>query len=141
MKSGWEDEFNNEKAMYMQMKARQGDVIPILYGKAKCERARALLVSFIDGVRLSQVTNLTVEEVRRKIEDAFLPLKHYGVVPVDIKLDNFILSDNGIVIIDLEQVYEPVVPREIEYTADSVMDTVLNYYKMNKKTVDMGYNW
>jgi len=141
MKPGWEDEFNNEKAMYMQMKARQGDVIPILYGKAKYERARALLVSFIDGVRLSQVTNLTVEEVRRKIEDAFLPLKHYGVVLDDIKLDNFILIDDGIVIIDLEQAYEPVVPGEIEYTADSVMDTVLNYYKMNKKTVDMGYNW
>ena len=108
--------------MYIQIKARQGDVIPILYGKAKYERARSLLVSFIDGVRLSQVTNLTVEEVRRKIEDAFLPLKHYGVVPDDIKLDNFVLIDDRIVIIDLEHVYEPVVPGRIEYTADRVIE-------------------
>ena len=48
-KSGWDEEFDTEKAAYEKLKRLQGRVIPICYGQAQYEGTRALILSDIGG--------------------------------------------------------------------------------------------
>ena len=131
-KRDWDEEFDNEKAKYELLKALQGDVIPICYGEVKYEGERALLLSYVDGVSLYDITDLPIDEVQRMIEDAFWPLQEYGVVPNDTKLDNFILVGDKLVIIDLEHVYEPLTPGRVDYVAKSALRMLLKQNRLSK---------
>ena len=131
-KRGWDEEFDNERAAYGLLKALLSDIIPVCYGEVEIEGERALLLSYVDGVSLYDVTDLAVDEVQQMAEDAFLPLQQHGVIPDDTKLENFILVENKLVIIDLEHVYEPVTPGKVDYVAKSALRMLLKQYKLSK---------
>ncbi|KAL2109882.1 hypothetical protein VUR80DRAFT_1888 [Thermomyces stellatus] len=138
-KNGWDDEFDNEKAMYARPEAFQGALIPICYGEVEFEGSRALVMSVIDGRKLSEVTDLTVERVKELAESALLPLQHHGVVPDDMKLDNFILvREDRLVLIDLEHVDEPDIP-EMTETAKSAVLMLLDNYKACQSAASMDW--
>lgn len=139
-KNGWDDEFDNEKAMYARLEAFQGVLIPICYGEVEFEGSRALVMSVIDGRKLSEVTDLTVERVKELAESALLPLQHHGVVPDDMKLDNFILvRGDRLVLIDLEHVDEPDIPEEMTETAKSAVLMLLDNYKACQSAASMDW--
>ena len=129
IKKNFEDKFENEKAIYARLKDLQGDLIPKFYGEVEFEGSRALVISYVDGQILSDITDLTLEQVQRLAKNAFSPLQQRGVVPDDMKLDNFILVGDRLVLIDLEDVDEPYDPQELEETTLDAVLMLLQYYK------------
>ncbi len=53
LKPGWDEEFDNEKHMYVKLEPLQGHIIPMFYGEAQCEGTRALVLSDVGGVAAS----------------------------------------------------------------------------------------
>ena len=96
----------------------------------------ALVISYVDGVTLAEVTSLELPELEEKLEKAFWPLQRYGVVQDDATLNNFLLVDGRIVIVDLERLYEPADPDQVAFAAESSIDMALRYYKTNKEWAD-----
>ncbi|KAL8369800.1 hypothetical protein RB595_000237 [Gaeumannomyces hyphopodioides] len=105
LKSGWDEEFDNEVANYRRLKELQGRVVPIFYGEGKCEGTRCLLLSEVDGVRADQQKKppIALNEYKRRVEAALRELHRFDVSPTDEKLANTILTpDGGLVFVDLE---------------------------------------
>ncbi|EPE06654.1 hypothetical protein F503_03081 [Ophiostoma piceae UAMH 11346] len=110
--------FENEQAMYRRLAAFQGRLIPYFYGEAQCEGARALLVSFVQGVtvRDQPKPRLSVDDLIERIRVVAEDMATSGIVYSDEKLDNIILTDDGrIVFIDLEMAEEEPDPAECVY--------------------------
>ncbi|POR36346.1 hypothetical protein TPAR_03457 [Tolypocladium paradoxum] len=116
LKPNWDDEFNNEKRMYERLQVLQGHLIPRCYGEARCDNTRALVLSEIDGVEPFNQKSpyLQPDEFQRQLETAFGELGAFGLVYGDLKLDNFLIVEDRIVILDLESVSEEKLD-EIEY--------------------------
>jgi len=125
----WEAEWDNERRMYKRLENLQGSFIPILYGEADYGGQPALVLSYIHGLPLFEVTGLTVTEVRRKLKEAFLPLQQHGVYQDDPTMANLILVDGErLVTIDLERVYEPTNPDKIGYLTKDSIHHILHYF-------------
>ncbi|KAH8729146.1 hypothetical protein BGZ61DRAFT_445905 [Ilyonectria robusta] len=138
MKPGWLEEFDNEKTMYEKLQSLQGYVIPKFYGEAKFEGTRALIVSEVVGIMPweQKLPPLQGDEFKELVEVAFRALNVFGLVYDDIKLDNIILVQDGVVLVDLESVYEPPL-EDREYFFDSDRTQLMVVYK---RYLDNCYN-
>ncbi|KAJ4160351.1 hypothetical protein NW754_003476 [Fusarium falciforme] len=119
-KEGWLEEFENEKLMYERLQSLQGRVIPRFYGEAKCEGARALVLSEVIGIMPweQKLPPLQADEFKELVEAAFQELNAFGLAYDDVKLDNMILVQDRVVLVDLESVYEAS-PEHREYVFNS----------------------
>ncbi|CAI4217395.1 unnamed protein product [Parascedosporium putredinis] len=132
-KPGWEDEFEEEKARYRMLESLQGDIIPQLFGEIRVQGTRALLLSYVAGIRCDKVSDLEVEHFQQLLEDAHLRLRPFGYVHDDPRLDNYILVDGQkIVIVDLEHLYE-IEETEIEYTMGTIIRAIVKIYRRSYK--------
>ncbi|KAK4115961.1 hypothetical protein N656DRAFT_775960 [Canariomyces notabilis] len=131
-KDGWEEEFDNEIAVYERLKCLQGLVIPRCYGQAQYEGTRALVLSDIGGVCVVEPEGavLSVQDMRLLFDQALRALASRGITHDDLKLDNFhLINNNGrdwaIRVVDLERIniippdYNPM--EEMQYDLDHLM--------------------
>ena len=109
-KDEWEEEFRSEIKAYDKFKELQGTVIPHFFGHGSFNRLPALILSEVAGTTLYDLARdkeckVQDETLESQLEEVFAVLSGYGAVYWDQKLDNFLLSDNDMVmVVDLEQV-------------------------------------
>ncbi|TWU73408.1 hypothetical protein ED733_003575 [Metarhizium rileyi] len=105
-KKGWDEEFEVEKSTYAAMKDLQGIRIPKYYGELKYNGTRAILLSDIGGACIGDPAGAILgrEEFRRMMNEALTDLARFGVLPDDIRLENFHLINGEVMIIDFEMV-------------------------------------
>jgi RIO-like serine/threonine protein kinase len=127
-KAAWDEEFENEKAIYERLASVQGTIVPVCYGEATCPATdatgpRALVLSDIGGIGLYEdaAGGLDTEHVEGMLLQALRELTHLGVVHDDSKLDNFRLVGDRerIMVIDFDSshIIEPT--EDPEYSARS----------------------
>ncbi|TWU74234.1 hypothetical protein ED733_003910 [Metarhizium rileyi] len=85
------------------MKDLQGMRISKYYGELTYNGTRAILLSDIGG---PAGAILGREEFRRMINEALTDLAHFGVLPDDIRLENFYLINGRVMVIDFKIVLE-----------------------------------
>lgn len=108
-KDGWAAEFQCEKEAYKRLEDLQGTTIPRLLGEGSLNGIPALILSEIPGSTLSDLARSEVkvpeETLQRQLEQALYNLQKYGVEYGDLRPENFLVCDNGkMVILDLEDV-------------------------------------
>ncbi|KAM0432312.1 hypothetical protein ACHAPT_004852 [Fusarium lateritium] len=119
-KEGWLEVFENEKLMYERLESLQGRVIPKLYGEAKYEGSRALVLSEVIGIMPweQKLPPLQADEFEELVGATFRELNAFGLAYDDVKLDNVILVQDRVVLVDLESVNEPS-PEHSEHVFNS----------------------
>ncbi|RTE80464.1 hypothetical protein BHE90_005072 [Fusarium euwallaceae] len=130
LKPDWSDEFKNEKSMYERLLSLQGSLIPTCFGETTVHNTRALILSEVNGVEAcnQEFPCLEPSEFQRRIEEAFAELAKFGLAYGDIKLDNFLLVGDRVVIVDLESVWEDT-PDEIEYANETHIEHLISMYE------------
>lgn len=111
-KDGWEEEFGLEKQAYDRLDELQGIVIPQIYGQGFFHGLPALVLSDVAGSTLFDIarnkTEVEDETVEYELMEALKKLYEHGAEHWDQKLDNFLLCNNGkLMIVDLEEVRFP----------------------------------
>lgn len=111
-KDGWIAEFQHEKEAYKRLENLQGTIIPRLFGEGSLNGIPALILSEVSGSTLYELArnNAKVSEdiLQGQLQLAFSVLQKHGVEYGDLRPENFLLCDNGkIVILDLEDVSFP----------------------------------
>jgi len=133
-KDRWDEEFDNEKKMYATMAALQGTRIPVCYGQAKVypSERRALVLSDVGGLPLYHKDLALVPHVdlRRMMTEALRDLAAYGFQYADLRLSNFHLVGDRIVVLDLEQVCDLNGPAE--YTVELSSRAIATQYARYK---------
>lgn len=111
-KRGWDEEFDNEKAIYQVLTPVQGKAVPVCYGEAECTKTettgtRALVLSDIGGVSLHEdnARGLGVAQLEGMLSEPFRALAELRVSHDDYKLDNYRLVGGRIMIIDFDSSY------------------------------------
>ncbi|KAJ6110947.1 hypothetical protein N7486_003182 [Penicillium sp. IBT 16267x] len=105
-----ENEFRAEINAYERLQKLQGTVIPILFGQGSFNEYPALILSEAKGITLRDLaksgeTTVPEKTVESGLEKAFRELYKYGAEHGDLNLGNFLLCNNGkVVVIDLEEV-------------------------------------
>lgn len=120
LKPDWIDEFDNEKRIYKRLENLQGRMIPQLYGEARFEGTRALVLSEVIGIMPweQELPPLRLEEFKALVEVVFRELNVLGLGYEDISMGNFIIAKDRVVLVDLESVYEAE-PENREYMFNS----------------------
>lgn len=119
-KNSQETWFHHEIEVYKRLQALQGKVIPQLLGVGSFNGAPALLLSEIFGPTLYDLardkhSGVNPDDVKSQLEISLESLTKEGAIYWDQRLDNFILSKDGrIMIIDLEDVAFPKEPTDRE---------------------------
>lgn len=119
-KDEWEEEFRSEIKAYDKFKELQGTVIPHFFGHGSFNGLPALILSEVARTTLYDLAHdkeckVQEETLESQLEEVFAALSGYGAVYWDQKLDNFLLSDNDMVmVVDLEQVRFPETLRRWE---------------------------
>ncbi|KAK4095889.1 hypothetical protein N658DRAFT_481541 [Parathielavia hyrcaniae] len=154
-KDGWEEEFEKEKQAYDVLKPIQGTIVPQFYGEAVYDGSPTLVLSFIDGKtlfdlwrdrvqRYTAVQEAFLDEVttspapedclRELLEEALRPLTSYGVHYTDTKLDNFLIKDDGrVMVVDLEQVELDTTPIWEESVNSANVDSLIETLRMMRQ--------
>ncbi|KAF5021478.1 hypothetical protein F66182_6478 [Fusarium sp. NRRL 66182] len=129
-KPGWDKEFDIEKSMYEKLKDLQGSLIPRLFGEADCCGTRALVLSEVHGVEPSEQKPpfLQPDEFQRRLETSFRALAKKGLACGDLQLANFLIVDDRLVILDLEDVYKDT-PDNIEYAIKTHAEHLKKQYE------------
>lgn len=102
-------EFNNELDMYTRLKPLQGKQIPVCYGEADCDGARALVLEVVGGewlIQSSALVETPEEQISAMISEAYVAMTDLGIAYDDWKADNFHLVNGRLVFLDLEHAYE-----------------------------------
>jgi serine/threonine protein kinase len=121
-KEGWENEFETEEKVYQQLQDLQGTRIPRFFGRILFRGVPSLVLSQVEGSTLDVIAqnNSYITEAKTlesQLRKAFSDLSEKNALYWDLKLDNFIVRDDGsIVIIDLEQVKITKEPKPWEKT-------------------------
>ena len=95
-------------------------MIPHFFGHGSFEELPALIQSEVVGTTLYDLARdkkckVQEEALESQLEEVFNALSEYGAVYWDQKLDNFLLCDNGkVMVVDLEQVRFPETLRRWE---------------------------
>lgn len=133
-KEGWDKEFDTEKAVYKKVKRLQGIVVPKCYGELKYEGTRALLLSDIGGENLATPEGALLEatDLGRMLHDAFTALAQFRISQNDMKLDNFHVVGDKIMILDLEMVNENVPSERLALFNKSHVDRLTEDYEHNQ---------
>jgi hypothetical protein len=138
-KSGWEDHFDNEKAIYRALTSIQGRVVPVCYGEARCAETDetgplALVLSDVGGVTLKDraASGVAGGDLERMLGDAFRALSGCRVAHDDRNLGNYRLVDNRtrIAILDFEHSYELRDDEDPDLMTASSVRFVAKYYGM-----------
>ncbi|KAJ6185226.1 hypothetical protein N7519_006527 [Penicillium mononematosum] len=108
-KDGWAAEFQREKEAYRTLEYLQGTVIPQLFGEGSLNGIPALILSEVAGSTVSELPRNGVEVredmLQSHLKEALSVLNQYGAEYSDLRPDNFMICDNGsVVILDLEDV-------------------------------------
>lgn len=134
-KSGWEEEFDNEKKIYNLLRPLQGSVIPRFFGEVECPKtertgSRALILADIGGVALCEegAGSLDVEHLRDLLWQTIHPVSELKVEHDDVKLDNYHLVGNKIMMIDFDVAYI-FKDDEPEFVTNSAVAHLLRAYK------------
>ncbi|KAM0245756.1 hypothetical protein ACHAQJ_010473 [Trichoderma viride] len=102
----WEREFDSEIACYTALQSLQGTYVPQYFGLAKYMGVRSHVLSDVGGISMSYIDE-DDEAVVPVVEDLFRnsisAVASLGYYQNDMKLDNFHLVGNRIVLVDLEQ--------------------------------------
>ena len=89
-----------------------------------------MVLSYVDGLTLAEVSDLEPTELRHMLEEAFLPLGQHGVYQDDTTLINVTLVvGERLVHVALEHVYEPDDPDDITYIMKDKVDHLLDRHK------------
>lgn len=104
------DEFCHEIAVYGMLRERQGTVIPTLFVQGSFNGRPALILSNAEGFTLRDLAKVVESSVPEKtleiqLQEAFKKLHKYGAEHCDLSLGNFLLCNNGqVVVLELEEV-------------------------------------
>lgn len=122
--------------MYERLRPVQGLAIPIYFGEARCDDVPAILLSDIGGFPLCdpKVALTNEGDVVRMLYDAFGALAGLGIVHDDVKLDNYHLVGNKIMIVDLERA--EVVDKKVDFFVDSNIDHLMGSYRSHQKCLE-----
>lgn len=111
-KKNWEEEFDNEKNIYRILAPVQGVHVPMCYGEARCPATettgtRALVLSDVGGISLDEdgAKGFSVEEFETLLREPIRAIAELRVAHDDLKLANYHLVDNKIVVIDFDSSY------------------------------------
>ncbi|KOS18220.1 hypothetical protein ESCO_002869 [Escovopsis weberi] len=104
-KPDWDDEFDDELDTYRRLRSLQGSVIPRHFGTARVAGLRAHILSDVGGFSLPLKGASGIEDsaFRDMLMRALGALAFQGFIHDDLKLDNFHLVGDRIVVLDLEQ--------------------------------------
>lgn len=108
---------------YEMLQELQGTVIPRFYGQCTINGVPALLLSDIGGETLKMLAHsddIPVQSLRTLLERALSALSTHGATYGDLRLDNFLLCDDKVMIVDLESVEFPPQPWEFDDNLGSV---------------------
>jgi hypothetical protein len=129
--------------MYHKLEPLQGSLIPTYHGEARCDGSPALILSVVDGClpRKQGDAPLSESEFRQRLEAAYRKLAAFGVSQGDAVLDNFLLVDQGVVVIDLESVFE-ITPDEAERAVASYVEHLTRSYAkyLDDKVTSPGFS-
>jgi hypothetical protein len=108
-KVGWEAEFSAEIDAYKRLRELQGTTVPQLFGQVLVDGVPALLLSKVPGISLDALARSGAMEIdenllETQLRESLGALDKYKAVYWDMRLDNFILCGDRIVIVDLEQI-------------------------------------
>ncbi|OAQ95788.1 hypothetical protein LLEC1_04767 [Akanthomyces lecanii] len=133
-KTGWDDEFENEKAMYKRLEPLQGCILPRFLGDADHGGSPAIVLSHIDSVRVyeRQSSPMPVDEFERQLEAAFREFTRFGVVYGDAKLDNCLISEGRVMLVDLEAVSEEK-EEDYELAITSYCNKIVREYRLTNE--------
>lgn len=121
-KDEWEEEFEDEERAYNRLKDLQGKVIPTFYGRGQIDGIPALILSELHGIKLNDLARsndceVPVELLKAYLEKVFDEFSKHNALYRDQKLDNFLLCDEGkVMVVDLEQVEFPAQLRDWQYS-------------------------
>lgn len=105
-KKGWAREFNTEKAVYARLRPLQDVVIPRYFGELSYRNRRAMLLSDVGGESLAtpEGTLVQLSDFRRLLFQALNAFTPFRISHCDSKLDNYHLTGDKIMIVDLERI-------------------------------------
>jgi hypothetical protein len=105
-KLGWEREFDAETACYRALKPLQGIYVPQYHGTTKYKGVRSHVLSDVGGFSMSYIDeddHAVVPVVEQLLRNSIVAVANLGYYQNDMKLDNFHLVGDRIIIVDLEQ--------------------------------------
>lgn len=108
-KKAWEREFLAEKEAYKKLQELQGTRIPRFLGEDHFGGKPALYLSKVEGINLYELAcnkeaNIKEDMLENQLHNAIDAMSQHGVEIGDLRLDNFMLCDNTIMVIDFEDV-------------------------------------
>ena len=135
-----DSDFDNEERIYEKLWPLQGTLIPRCFGEGTCEGTRALVLSEVEGVQACRQKKPWLEpaELQRRLESAFRQLEELGLGYGDLKLDNFLIAGDGMVVVDLESVYEDT-PDELDYATRTHIAHLKGRYERHLDGMCDGY--
>jgi hypothetical protein len=131
-KESWDDEFEMEKDIYAKLRPLQGTVIPRYFGELRYENKRAILLSDIGGAALATPEGLLLEmaDFRRMMHQAMSAVAQFGMFHDDIKLDNYHITGDKIMVVDLERMNEGLTDKEyLDQLVKGAVDRLANRYE------------
>lgn len=134
-KEGWDEEFEMEKATYTKLRPLQGVIITKFLSEVRYNGVRALLLSDVGGACLATPEGALLElaEFRRMLAQALTALSHFAILHHDVKLDNFHVARDRIMVVDLERVSDgPLSDEYLEVGIESAVDSLARHYESNQ---------
>jgi len=108
-KINWAEGFDAEKEIYQRLALIQGIYVPKCYGEVECQKTktnggRALILSDVGGIQLNDEAagRLELDQLEDMLWPAIRAVTKLGVSHDDIKLDNYMLVGDKIVVIDFD---------------------------------------
>lgn len=130
-KKDWDREFEVEKSTYKEIKSLQGIGIPKYYGEFKYNRTKAILLSDIGGACMGDPAGavLDMEEFRGMMKRALTDMARFGILPDDIRLENFNLVDDKVMVVDFEMVHKYVSKEDAARDVKNLTDWLAKLYE------------
>ncbi|KAL1853636.1 hypothetical protein VTK73DRAFT_8916 [Phialemonium thermophilum] len=132
-KPSWDEEFENEIALYGKLGPLQGCVVPSFYGRTRFQNEPAFVIEDVGGRHLGAIEEVD-DDLRDKLRSAVEALVSFGIEPVDTNnLANVLVAggdsgdDRRVFMIDFEQTAN-VEPERIKRVAENVLDDLLYWH-------------
>ncbi|KAK0625125.1 hypothetical protein B0T17DRAFT_639555, partial [Bombardia bombarda] len=130
-KKDWQKEFDNEKAAYTKLRPLQGVIIPKFFGELLYDNTKAFLMSDIGGASLDSPEGalLEVADFRRMLHQTLIAFTQFRITLDDLKLGNFHLTGDKIMIVDLENLNEDLTDKDIDLFIRVATDFLTEEYE------------
>ncbi|KAK5999036.1 hypothetical protein PT974_01423 [Cladobotryum mycophilum] len=144
-KPRWEEEFDLELANYKALQSLQGVLIPCHYGIAYYQGIRSHVMSDIGGLNICETEETSPEAVPvigEMLRQAIATLAHSGFSQGDLRIANFHVVGDKMMMIDLEQVYlEPSIEYAEKLVKHSVSHIIRQYKNYQEAVRDGWVDW